>query len=51
MENETESTTKRIPPGATRILPPAVAPRPKQSKVYIHIICMLQYKRIITQSH
>ena len=36
MENENESNTKRIPAGATRVLPPAVAPRPKQSKVHTH---------------
>ena len=36
MENENESNTKWIPAGATRVLPPAVAPRPKQSKVNMH---------------
>ena len=37
--NENEGSTKRIPAGATRVLPPGIAPRPKQSKVciYVHI--------------
>ena len=49
--SEKESSTKYIPTGGTRILPPAVAPRPKQSKVctlidiiiipYVHIIISL----------
>ena len=30
--SEDVTSTKNIPAGATRVLPPAVAPRPKQSK-------------------
>ena len=32
---ENDTSTKRIPAGATRVLPPAVAPHPK-SKVHTH---------------
>ena len=49
---EKESSTKYIPTGGTRILPPAVAPRPKQSKVCVlinHNYILAHYYAIIKE--
>ena len=54
-KSEKESSAKYIPTGGTRILPPAVAPRPKQSKVCVLInhnyICTHYYTIIKVVYH
>ena len=40
--SEDVTSAKNIPAGATRVLPPAVAPRPKQSKK-VHNICVWMF--------
>ena len=45
MENKNESS---ISAGVTRVLPPAVPPRPKQFKVHTYTCCSI-YKRIINR--
>ena len=46
--SEDVTSTKNIPAGATRVLPPAVAPRPKQSKkvhniLYVYVCLCVCY--------